>query len=289
MAINHSTAPDGIFVGGDMYVAEGFNPASTSDDLLSDGSNFDDVRAELDAYSYITVGIIGTLINFAHSLEDEKTVSSANCGVGEVLKFATKTPAATFTLLEVNNFDFTTKLLGMGSLNVAGTPVVGATQDIVNPSDYDAFIALSYQMFDGSAPSITSIVGTTDGALVLNTDYELIQDGSGVWGIILKSGGAITTLTQTFTVTSDYTPAASELVGYNVEADSVPYNLYKFVSCPDTVNGITRQDTIYIEKAALSSEFTEQYLNLTEEDFTGAEITVTGATGGKYLKARDTL
>ena len=50
------------------------------------------------------------------------------------------------------------------------------------------FIPIANQNFDGSAITVNSVTGSTDGALVAGTDYEVVTDENGVYGIQLISG-----------------------------------------------------------------------------------------------------
>ena len=99
---------------------------------------------------------------------------------------------------------------------VAGTPVVGATQVIASGALSDKeWIALEHQMGDGTAPSITSIVGATNGALTAAADdWEIVLGPDGRYGIVFNvtEGATLTTMAQIITITYDYTPnAAKEL------------------------------------------------------------------------------
>jgi len=255
-------------------------------------TNQDTVRAELEAFNYTTVWHIKSF-KISHALENEEIIRAGNCGVGELSRLNEKTPSVTFTWLDVNNRPVFDTMLWLDRLNVAGVLVSGATQDIINPDAYNKFIKIANQNYDGSAITINSVVGSTDWALVAGTDYELIQDGNGVYGIQLISGWAITILTQTFVINYDYTPSSYTLDGYNVEKDAVPYGLYKFVSCKSKFNNNASdnaiQDTIYFAKYVLNGELIEQYIDRSEDEFAGSEASFQGATGGMYLKQKSTV
>lgn len=122
----------------------------------------------------------------------------------------------TANLCEINFTNIA--LMSGGQVNtvaVAGTPVVGGTQ-VITAGDWDFDIAyrLTGQNADGTAPTVTNVVGSVDGAITV-ADYSIVKVGTG-WAIVLNStGGAITTAAQSFTVTSDYTPAASKKTTFN--------------------------------------------------------------------------
>lgn len=109
-------------------------------------------------------------------------------------------------------------LMSGGQVNttsVPGTPVTGAVQTITAGDwAYLTPFKLSGQNSNGTAPTVTSVVGSVDGAVATPADYELVKVGN-EWAIILKSGGDITTLAQDIVVTSDYTPAASKRTTLN--------------------------------------------------------------------------
>lgn len=248
------------------------------------------VKAELDGYNFATVGHINDF-SIAHSLQNEEIIRAGNCGVGELARLVEKTPTITFTRLDVNNRPVFDKMLGLDLLNVAGVLVAGATYDVVNPSGYDVFFKIPNQNGDGSALTINSVTGDVDWLLTVDVDYKLVIDGNGNSGIILISGTNITTLTQTFTVDYDYTPSASSLDGYNIEKNTVPYGLYKFVSCKNPINSTQGiQDTIYFRKYVLNGDLTENYIFLSEDStFEGTEASFVGVSGGGYLKQKATV
>ena len=290
MATIMANAEDKLLTMGDLYYCTDVVDFTALTALTS--TNQDTVRAELEAFNYETVGHIKNF-NVTHSLENEEIIRAGNCGVGELARLVEKTPTINFTWLDVNNRPVFDTMLGLDRLAVAGTPVAGATQDVVNPSAYLQFIKIANQNYDGSAITVNSVTGDTDGLLVAGTDYDVVTDDNGVYGIQLISGGNITTLTQTFTIDYDYTPTSYTLDWYNVEKDAVPYGLYKFVSCKSQINsGATDnavQDTIYFAKYVLNGELVEQYIDRTEEEFAGTETSAQGATGGIYLKQKATV
>ena len=93
--------------------------------------------------------------------------------------------------------------------SVAGTLVTGATQVLASWSvQYLTMIEIEHQNFDFSAVTITSIVGSVNGTIAVADYLQVIWPG-GKRNIYFKSWGTVTTLTQTFTITYDYTPAQS--------------------------------------------------------------------------------
>ena len=94
----------------------------------------------------------------------------------------------------------------------AGTLVSGAEQTLSNGEwAVNKFYKLIFKNSDGSCPTINSVIGATDGSLVVNDDFDIIQDGDGNWGIVMQDTGSATKLTteaQNLVIDMDYTPAA---------------------------------------------------------------------------------
>lgn len=105
---------------------------------------------------------------------------------------------------------------GMVNLtSIAGTPVTGATQTVESGDwAYNGFIELENQMGDGTANTISTVVGGTDGALVSETDYFKGFNGQGKYGIFIKDSATVTTLVQDIVITYNYTPSASKRITF---------------------------------------------------------------------------
>lgn len=117
----------------------------------------------------------------------------------------------TFDLVEINLANLET-LRGDSDAygTVAGTLVSNYPYVVPSGSwNYDKFIELDHQNADGSKPTIDSVVGSVNGALVLNTDYYVVKNEAGAWGIVVIDSATVTTEAQSITITYDYTPAAS--------------------------------------------------------------------------------
>ena len=142
----------------------------------------------------------------------------------------------------------------------AGTPVAGATYDIVNPSGYATFLDIEGQNGAGTAQTINSVTGSVDGAL-LGTDYIQVKDSQGRWGIQLVSGGTITTLVQTFTVDYDYTPNAS----IKIEGGTSKVSTARYVRIiGESADDPTKTRVVELQSAVIESDVVLPYLD-TEE------------------------
>lgn len=223
--------------------------------------------------------------NVSHTKADDQTTVFDDCDKSSLVS-ARFVPGFNFDLFGVNNFDLMQLILNTRLLNVAGTLVSGAIQTIVNPSGYLNFYPIANQNFDGSAITVTSITGSVDGLLVVSTDYNVVTNGLGVYGVEFISGGAITTLTQTFTIVYNYTPAASENIGYRSQAISIPKVLFKFVSCEDSFDdaGVEKlkTNTVYITQAFLDSDYVENFTNLAQQELQSSSLTFSVDKGGDY-------
>jgi hypothetical protein len=97
----------------------------------------------------------------------------------------------------------------MTAETVAGSEVTGASQVVASGSwEFDKVIILDGQMYDGSAPTVTSVTGSVDGAGTLADDYEIVKVAGG-WAIVPFDGSVFDTEAQNLTIVTTYTPAAS--------------------------------------------------------------------------------
>lgn len=270
--------------GGKIYISTNYDPDTMVYDAPTN-ANLDANIALIEGDNTFEQIAYFQNFNVSHTREDEQTTIFDDCDKGQ-LTSARFVPNFNFDLFGVNNFDLMQLIMSTAYLTVAGTPVVGATQDIVNPSGYLDFYKIANQNFDGSAVVVTAVSGSVDGALTLTTDYLIVQDGNGVYGIQFVSGGNITTLTQTFTITYNYTPAQSENIGYRSNAISIPKVLFKFVSCEDpfTDAGIDKlkTNTVYITNSFLNSDYVENFTNLAQQELQSSSLTFTVEKGGDY-------
>lgn len=126
-------------------------------------------------------------------------------------QIANETVELTLDSGRVLDFDFIEAISGgiYTKTNIAGTPVVGGVQVVSSGSwAYDTPFLLTGQNASGLVPTITTVVGSVDGALVSGTDYFVVKlEGAG-WAIYVKDSATVTTTAQNITITSSYTPTA---------------------------------------------------------------------------------
>lgn len=129
----------------------------------------------------------------------------------------------TFDLAEINLDNLAILDAGMINLTtVAAVEVAGASQVVASGAwNYNTFIKIANQMGDGTSPTVNSVTGGTDGALVEDTDFYVGQNAQGEWGIFIIDSATVTTLAQAITVNYDYTPSASKKITFNEDGDKV--------------------------------------------------------------------
>ncbi len=118
----------------------------------------------------------------------------------------------TFNMWESDMLKITALRGGIDSVvQTAGTPQTGVSQ--VKASGKWAYAVpfeLEGQNASGLVQTITSVTGSTDGALTLNTDYFMQKDTStNRWSVVVIDSTNVTTLAQSITVVYGFTPAAT--------------------------------------------------------------------------------
>lgn len=158
--------------------------------------------------------------------------------------------------------------------STAGSLVSGATQAI-NGNDiaYNEFVLIEHQNGDGSAISITSVVASTDGALVADTDYVKVKNAQGEYGIAILNSSTVTTLNQTFTITYNYTPnTAKKITGGTSKVATARYVKIEGPSATDP----SKKRIVILESAVIESDFVLPFLDTEEANDVGVvPITLT--------------
>ena len=137
--------------------------------------------------------------------------------------------------------------------SVATGTIAGATQTIASGNwAYEGFIEIEGQNAAGTAQTINSVTLGTNGAIVLDTDYFVVKNGAGKWGIYIIDSLTVTTLLQSVVINYDYTPSTTETISTGgLSLQSRRY--IKFTNkTPDiadatdgATSGITAGDSIY--------------------------------------------
>jgi len=105
-------------------------------------------------------------------------------------------------------------MLRGGSLDeyniVAGVPVIDHQQFVASGAwSYLKFIPFDRQNASGVVPSNISVSGSVNGPLVASTDYFVMKNNAGMWGLYIIDSATVTTEAQILTIEYDYTPASS--------------------------------------------------------------------------------
>lgn len=153
---------------------------------------------------------------------------------------------------------------------VAGTLVTGATQAIVNPVAL-TLNEIANQNHDLALLTVSGVSGSTDGALVANTDFVLVKGPNGKTNIFFKTGGAITTMTQTFTVTYNYTPAASTKLSF-VETGIATKFVARFIH--ERADG--KQTIIDLEDVQNLTGLTIDFVGNSDDDVATTDVELNG-------------
>lgn len=277
MAINSAEV---IRQGGDLFYAPWQSVPTVS------AANMSSIKSTLDALSVQTVGLISGF-NTSMLFDDIQELNAMNCGYGTILTEATQKANLKATLLQTRNLDFWNTVMKGFRGTIAATPVA-VTGEVMKATPLtwasgDQFILANA---DGDGTLVASIVIKNNGsALTLTTNYLVsLVDGKTVITMVTSGTAAGAGLTADYS----YTPSAASMFAYNYEKVSLPYGIYKFVSCTYTDGAATKRDIIYLVKHRLDGEAVAKFLN-TGENPEGTEISLVGELGGQYFWYTETL
>lgn len=243
------------------------------------------VRIVGDTGPFTRLACVRSLVSTVDTSANTVEVNTDDCGT----VFSGNRPQHTIEVEFLENMDVSTiqlLLQGVNRTDVAGTPVVGATQDIVNPAAYNTGFEIENQNGDGSLVSVTGVSGSVDGALVAGTDYAVTINSLGKTEIYFISGGAISTLTQTFTVTYDYTPNASEQI--TIKSDFTENRLFDVRI--EAENDAGEDRIIDLSPARFEGAYNMNFLDVVEAgDITGASLTFIGEKGAELVYTNEII
>lgn len=155
--------------------------------------------------TYTDLGVTMNETTLAVTYDQIKVTGSRAEGVLNFFK--NMSIEATFSLLQIELSNIHKLMSGSTAYaTVAGSLVTGHVQTLVaNTWEREKFIPFDQQQGAGTVPA--SIVVTNPSTLTNDTDYIIVQDASGVWGIIVLDTKG--TLTNNLVFTYNYTPSAS--------------------------------------------------------------------------------
>jgi len=208
---------------------------------------------------YTRLGCTNDVVFTFNNAANETVIDTDSCG--EILKVVEAEATIEGTFYESFDIDTMELLLGGSKTSVTGAAVSGATQEFGSPIEYGVFCELDGQNADGSAPTITSVVGSVDGALTAGTDYNVVENSTkGTrYGVSFVSGGNITTVDQTITVTYDYTPNAAEVLELTAGVVTLPEFSVRVIALDP--NDENKVKFIKLAKATFTSEYGIQFVN----------------------------
>ncbi len=143
----------------------------------------------------------------------------------------------------------TLEKLGLGTVTtVTTTPVSGKVLNVASGAwNYSTFIPVT----DQPSASIASVVGSTNPALVVGTDYHVITDDEGVTGIVVLDSGTVSTAAQVLTITYGYTPIASKTIKLGGQGSTPKYIAVQMTN----TNAAGKKYRYRLFKVKLSSNF----------------------------------
>lgn len=170
-------------------------------------------KFEVSAYGgggYINLGAMRNIV--FEETWTEKKIMSDNAGV---IKTSISDQKASLSgdLMEIDLSNLNLIRGGIDSYDtVAAEEVAAYEQTVLSGAwSFNTFIPLTGQMAAGTLITVTSVTGTTDGALTVAVDYDNVIV-NGVSGIMVKDSATVTTEAQNLVIVYDYTPAASEIL-----------------------------------------------------------------------------
>lgn len=217
-----------------------------------------------DAGSVVDFGAVRNVQGVLAPIKTE--IRSDNRGV--ILDRVRMEGSVTFDWLEPGDVARLENLLkGIVTLStVAGSQVAGATQLVAQGSWADrVFIPFENQQGAGTTPTAVSVVGSSDSTLEVNSDYAIVKDAQGIWGIVPnisgEGGTALTTASQNLTITYTYTPNASITITGGTSKTATPR--YVKIIGPSAADANKRRIFI-LEEAVIDAEATLPFID-TEE------------------------
>lgn len=183
--------------------------------------------------------------------------------------------------LENADRDIIDLLLGGTPSDTAASPVAGATQTLASGSwAYNNFYVIENQMGDGSAVTVNSVTGGTDGALTDGNGYHFGTNEDGEYGIYLGDAASeLTTASQAIVIDYDYTPNAQEDLTIPI---SFTENETFVARITATVGSTTR--VIRLTEATFEGVYGLSFLDVVENgDIQGTTFTLKGNDGSNLV------
>lgn len=255
--------------------------------ITTENDNIDNVIAYIQANRVFERMAGFKNAKLSESFENEVVDEVDDCDIGERQKTSDIIPSFEGDWLTTLDLSALKILLGFDFMSVPGVLVNNHVQTRTSGAwGYETNKRLEFQHHSAGgaiiAPvTVTSVTGTVDGALTVDVDYRIVDNGFGEFGIEFYAGVNITTLVQDIAIDYDYLPIAANYTGYTIGQVIQPYFIVEIITCPDE-NG--KSDTYYIVKANLSWALDTNFVASGEVPL--SSVTLTGSKGGRLLKER---
>lgn len=206
---------------------------------------------------------IGKLVkDVAFTITGERVVLKANTGEEIINSFKNQKATIKAELADIDFAVISDMNSGfMTSANVAGNPVTGATYTQISGAwAVNKFYPFPNQNGDGTIISVTSITGSTDGALVADDDYDIVLNDDGRYGVVFQDftpAGKLSTLSQNLVWIYDYTPNATTGWTFGSVASTIANKVFQ-VFYNDPLTGDDYKLTLY--KGKQSSDIMLNFL-----------------------------
>lgn len=203
--------------------------------------------------AYVNLGV-GDSIAYTEEITALDQTPDNGATPDRALGTASQTATVTFNLWETDQQNISNLRSGIDLFtSTAGTAIVDDQQVVASGDwNFDVPILLNAQNADGTAPTIDSVTGATDGALVADTDY-FVTVIDGTYYITVIDSVTVTTTAQNLTIQTDYTPAASTKRSTGGLTNQTPIEIRFTNRNPDTADaadaastsGISLNDAIW--------------------------------------------
>jgi len=181
-------------------------------------------------------------------------------------------------------------ILGGTDSDVSAALVSGATQTLTNGAwAVNTAYTIENQNGDGSALTINSVTGGTDGALTANDDYDIVELSNGDYAIVLQdvaSATNLTTVSQDIVIDYDYTPNASESLALSVAFQEAQRLALRITATND--DGDTRRITL--DDCRFEGQYQMSFLDVVEAgDLNGVDFVFLGNDGATLTTYNEIL
>lgn len=198
-------------------------------------------------------------VQISDTFENEVTDEVDDCDIQERQKRAEIISQFTGDWLTTLDLSVLEILLGYGFSSETGAPVVGEVYTLTaNSWEQDTWYRLPYQHHDAQgniiAPATLAVTADAVG-ITVGTDYVIVDNGYGEFGIVIQNTQATT---KEIVVTYDHTTITASFGGFEFGTIIQPYMILKIETCPDE-NG--KIHFYYMTKVSLSGSLDTSFIS----------------------------